>query len=565
MSKNLPFIRLGKAYPYMRRYRQILKILVRHGFGSILERLKIEAYLRIPPSTLSKLKGKRLIRIKEAERVRMALEELGPTFIKLGQVLSLRPDLVPVGFVKEFRKLQDQGPPFGFEQVEELIEGELGGKMEGIFKQFNPVPSASASLSQVHSGVTLEGEEVVVKVQRPRIKEVVEADLEILYNLAQQAGRKMAELRPYDPVGIVEEFSKSIRRVLDFAAEGRNIERFAHNFRDDPTVYVPGVFWKLTASKVLTVERIRGIKVSQVEELKEAGLDPGQIAVSLVQAILRQIFEYGFFHAALHPANILVLKGNIIAPLHYGMMGHLNEEMREELGVLLAAVISGDVKKIVKLLLKMGVVVYETDTRRLEWEVEDLLDRYFGVPPGQLNMAKILDEVFPLLNRHRIRLLWDFALIGQALATAEDAGKGLDSEFNILPLIRSYIKKLMLKRMGLKRRLKVLRGLWEDLSDLFTHLPGDLRQMLAKTKRGELIVKLEHHGLEHLTSVLDKSSNRLSFSLIIAALIIGSSLVMQLNKGPQLLGFPAFGALGFLIAGILGLWLVVAILRSGRL
>ena len=565
MSKNLPLIRLGKAYPYMRRYRRILKILVRYGFGDILERLKIEAYLRIPPSALSKLKGKRLIRIKEAERVRMALEELGPTFIKLGQVLSLRPDLVPVGFVKEFRKLQDEGPPFGFEQVEELIEGELGDKMEGIFKQFNPVPLASASLSQVHSGVTLEGEEVVVKVQRPRIKEVVEADLEILYNLAQQAERQMAELRPYDPVGTVEEFSKSIRRVLDFAAEGRNIERFAHNFRDDPTVYVPGVFWKLTASKVLTVERIRGIKVSQVEELKEAGLDPGQIAISGAQAILRQIFEYGFFHAAPHPANILVLKGNIIAPLHYGMMGHLNEEMREELGMLLAAVISGDVKKIVKLLLKMGVVVYETDTRRLEWEVEDLLDRHFGAAPGQLDTAKILDEVFPLLNRHRIRLPSDFALVGQALATAEGAGKGLDSEFNILPLIRPYIKKLMLKRMGLKRRLKVLRGLWEDLSDLFTHLPGDLRQMLAKTKRGELVVKLEHHGFEHLTSALDKSSNRLSFSLIIAALIIGSSLVMQLNKGPQLLGFPAFGVLGFLIAGILGLWLVVAILRSGRL
>ncbi len=554
---------MGKAYRHLRRYRQILRVLVKYGFGDILERLKVEAYIRIRPR--AKPKGKQLIRMKGAERVRMTLEELGPTFVKLGQVLSLRPDLIPLDFIKEFRKLQDEVPPFGYEEAGRLIEEELGGRPEELFKRFEPLPLASASLSQVHPGVTLEGEEVVIKVQRPRIREVIEADLEILYDLARLAERQIAEFKHYNPIGIVEEFSKSIHRELDFVGEGRNIERFAHNFQDDPTVYVPRVFWDLSTSKILTMERIRGIKVSQTEKLREAGLDPEQIAINGAQAILKQIFEYGFFHADPHPGNIFVLRGNVIAPLDYGMMGRLNEEMKEELGALLAALVDKDVKRVVKLLLRMGGAEGEIDRRGFEWEVEDLLDRYLGIPLGQLDMGKIFNEIFPLLAKYRIKVPSDFTLMGKALVTAEGVGRELDPEFDILPLAKPYIKKLMLKRIGLRQGLKALRGLWEDLSDLFSNLPGDIKQILAKTKRGELVVKFEHRGLERLILTLDKSSNRLSFSLIIAALIIGSSLVMQLNKGPQLFGFPAFGVVGFLIAGILGLWLVVAILRSGRL
>ncbi len=562
-AKNL--IRLGKAYRHLKRYRQIIEVMIKYGFGDILERLRIEAYLRIRPRVFSKSKGKELIRAREAERVRMALEELGPTFVKLGQVLSLRPDLIPWNFVREFRKLQDEVSPFGYEEVDRLIEEQLGGRPKNLFKRFDPLPLAAASLSQVHPGITLKGEEVVIKVQRPQIKETVEADVEILYDLAKLAERQIAEFRPYDPVGIVEEFSASIRRELDFIREGRSIERFAYNFQDDPTVYVPRVFWGLTTSKVLTMERIRGIKVSQMKELREAGLDPQQIAINGAQAILKQIFEYGFFHADPHPGNIFVLKGNVIAPLDYGMMGRLDDEMKEALGALLAALVNKDVKRTTKLLLRMGVAQEEIDRRGFEREVDELLNCYIGIPLSQLDMKNIFNEIFPLLSKYRLRIPSDFALMGRALVTAEGVGRGLDPEFDILPLAKPYVKKLMLKRIGLRRGLRALQDLWEDLSDLFTHLPGDIEQILAKTKRGELVVKFEHQGLEHLILALDKSSNRLSFSLIIAALIIGSSLVMQLNKGPQLFGFPVFGVLGFLIAGLFGLWLVVAILRSGRL
>jgi len=402
-------------------------------------------------------------------------------------------------------------------------------------------------------------------VQRPQIRKIIKADVEILYDLARLAERQIAEVKPYNPIGIVEEFSKSIRRELDFVGEGRNIERFARNFQDDPTVYVPKVFWKLTTSKVLTMERIRGVKVSRMEKLKEVGLDPKQIAINGAQAILKQIFEYGFFHADLHPGNIFVLEGNVIAPLDYGMMGRLNEEMKEEIGSLLSALIDKDVKRTVKLLLRMGGAEGEIDRRGFEWEVEDLLDHYLGIPLGQLDMGKIFNEIFPLLAKYRIKVPSDFTLMNRALVTAEGVGRGLDPEFDIVPLAKPYIRKLMLKRLSLRRSLRTLRELWEDLNDLLVNLPGDIKQILAKTKRGELVVKFEHRGLEHLILALDKSSNRLSFSLIIAALIIGSSLVMQLNKGSQLFGFPVFGILGFLIAGLLGFWLVVAILRSGRL
>lgn len=222
-------------------------------------------------------------------------------------------------------------------------------------------------------------------------------------------------------------------------------------------------------------------------------------------------------------------------------------------------------KRTVKLLLRMGGAEGEIDRRGFEWEVEDLLDRHLGIPLGQLDMGKIFNEIFPLLAKYRIKVPSDFTLMNRALVTAEGVGRGLDPEFDIVPLAKSYIRKLMLKRLGLRRSLRTLRELWEDLNDLLANLPGDIKQILAKTKRGELVVKFEHRGLEHLILALDKSSNRLSFSLIIAALIVGSSLVMQLNKGSQLFGFPVFGILGFLIAGLLGFWLVVAILRSGRL
>jgi len=280
-------------------------------------------------------------------------------------------------------------------------------------------------------------------------------------------------------------------------------------------------------------------------------------------AVFKQCLRYGFFHADPHPGNIFVLRENVIAPLDYGMMGRLDQEMRGALGALLAALVNQDVKRTTKILLRMGGTQEGIDRRGFEREVDDLLNRYMGIPLSQLDMKDIFNEIFPLLSKYRLRVPSDFALMGRALVTAEGVGRELDPDFDILPLAKPYLKKLMLKRIG--RWLRALQDLWEDLNDLFTHLPGDIEQILTKTKKGELVVKFEHRGLEHLILTLDKSSNRLSFSLIIAALIIGSSLVMQLNRGPQLFGFPIFGILGFLIAGLFGLWLVVAILRSGRM
>jgi len=549
----------------IRRYRQIITVLLRYGFDDVVDRIKIEYYIKLGKKLVPKSKEQKLSNKSTAERLRLALEELGPTFVKLGQMLSVRPDLLPEVFINEFQKLQDEVPPFPSKEAKKVIELELTQEISTIFSHFEEKPIAAASLAQVHRATLISGEDVVVKVQRPKIRSIIEADLNILFHLASLIERHIPESELYDPTGVVQEFAKTIRRELDFVREGNNIYHFQRNFESDPTVYVPKVYWELTTEKVLTMEYIGGIKVTELEKLKMADLDRKVIAYNGARAILKEVFEHGFFHGDPHPGNIFVLPDNVIAPIDFGMMGRLDNQLMEAAADLLTAIIKKDIDRIMRVFVEIGAMEDIADERGLKADLTDFLDRYYQVPLFQLNIGKIINEMMEIIREHRIKLPTDLILMARALVLEEGVGRTLDPEFDMIAIAKPYAQKLMLRKFDLRKHLQEFTSTIDDLNRLLKVLPSELRSIITKVKKGELKIKFEHQGLEHLISELDKSSNRLSFSLIIAALIIGSSLIVQLDKGPLLLGFPAIGILGFLVAAILGLWLIIAILRSGKL
>lgn len=557
--------KITRTYRNIKRYRQILMVLLRYGFDDVIDKIGISYYIKLGKKIIPKYKERELERRNTAERLLLALEELGPTFIKLGQILSVRPDLIPENYIKEFQKLQDEVPPFPIEEVQNVIETELGKPIYQIFKSFEETPLAAASIAQVHRAETIAHESIVVKIQRPNIRSVIETDLDILFDLAGLVERYIPESEFYNPTGIAQEFAKTIRRELDFIREGRNIDRFRRNFENEKTVYVPKVYWKLSTEKVLTMEYIDGIKISEFDQLEKAGLNKQIIAHHGGQATLKQVFDHGFFHADPHPGNIFVLENNVLAPLDFGIMGSLDDELKEALGELLTAIIKKDVNKIIRVFSEIGITEKLTDARGLKIDLTDFLERYYQIPLYQLNVGKIIGELTEIIRRHRIKLPTDFTLMGKALIIAEGVGRTLDPNFDMITMAKPYVQKLLIRRLDPRRHIQEFAYTLDDFGRLLKVLPSEFRTILTKIKKGEQVVKVEIERLEQFILDLDRSSNRLAFSLIIAGLIIGSSIIVQSDKGPSIFGFPIFGIFGYFIAAILGLWLVIAIIRSGKL
>ncbi|HOD75225.1 MAG TPA: AarF/UbiB family protein [Syntrophorhabdaceae bacterium] len=559
----MPIFRARETYRDLKRYSQIASVLAHHGFTEVLDRLK--ARYRAPR------KRKPLIKERVAEgppipvRLRLVFEELGPTFIKLGQILSSRPDILPPDYIKELSKLQDDVPPFPFEEARTLLETQLRHPLRELFSSFEEKPVAAASLAQVHRARTPAGEEVAVKIQRIGIEEVIETDIRILREFAGLAERHVPESRYFGPLELVEGFARTIRHELDFVREGRNIDRFKAHFISTPTVYIPKVHWDLTSSKVLTIEFITGIKISDVDRLTAAGLDRKTIALNGANLTLEEIFELRRFHADPHPGNIFVLDNNVIAPVDFGMTGTIDEETSEQMTGIFVAVMQKDVDTLVGLLRTIGIVGEPYDDRAFKRELHDLFDRYYGVPLNRLDIGTITRELMTIVHRHKLRLPSEFAMIGKALLISEGVGRLLDPEFNIIETARPYARRILLRRFDPARQLRGLSRVADEVIALLRALPADTREILTMMRKGKLAMRFEHRGLELLTDELDRSSNRISFALVIAALIIGSSLIFQTGVGPTVFGYPVLGLGGFLLASILGVWLLIGIMRSKRL
>ncbi|MBE9545936.1 MAG: AarF/ABC1/UbiB kinase family protein [Proteobacteria bacterium] len=556
---------VSRTYRHANRYRQIVTILFKYGFGDVVDRLHLGRYLEVGRQMVSREHRKDVEALTRPERVRMAFEELGPTFVKMGQILSTRPDLIAAEYIEELSKLQDDVPPFPFSQVKEIVETELKFSIEEIFEQFDETPLAAASLGQVHRARLKSGEDVTIKVQRPSIRATIEVDLEILFHLATLIEKYVEELEIHRPTKIVEEFSRTLKKELDYAVEASNAERFARQFVGNSSVYVPRVFREASTKLVLTMECIDGIKASRVDKLDEGGFDRKLIASRGADLILEQIFRHGFFHADPHPANVFVLPGNVICYLDFGMMGRVDQYAREDFADMLYGYVRRDESGVTGALLKITEWDKEPDRRALDRDMADLMDLHLYRPLKELRIEDFLQQLLKLIQRHRLRLPSDIFLMIKALAQVEGLGLVLDPDFDMTERAAPFIKRLKLERLSPKRIMGDFLDSGGELAQLLKEVPGELRDILKQVRDGKVSVRFEHKGLEKFIFEMDRSSNRVAFAVVVASLIVGSSFIMGSNVGPFLFGFPILGVVGFSIAGVFGIWLVISILHSGRL
>ncbi|MBN2332969.1 MAG: ubiquinone biosynthesis protein UbiB [Deltaproteobacteria bacterium] len=564
----MDILQIDRTYRNIKRYRQIIGVFISYGFGGIIEQLNIDYYLALGKSIVTLNKGgrKKLIRYTKAQRLRMALEELGPTFVKLGQLLSTRPDLIPPSIVNELKHLQDQVSPFPYADVVQVIESSLARPLAEMFPEFNREPVAAASMSQVHQARLATGELVAVKIQRPGITQTIETDIDIMMSLAYLIAKHIPELQLYDPVGIVKEFAKTIRKELDFQVEGRHLDRFGQNFADDPTVSITSVHWPFTAREVLTMGWIEGVKISERQALIDAGLDPKIVARNGATLVLRQVLEFGIFHGDPHPGNLFVLPGNVIAPLDFGIVGHLDEEQNHLVLDLLMAVINRDIRRLTNVLSAVGVIDEDRiNMRELRADLYDFVDRYYNIPLQQIEVGSLIRDFIAITSHHHIRFLPDMMLLLKALMTIESVGRSLDPDFDMISHATPFVKQLLTRKMSPEYLAKVVWRRVQEFQSLVEMLPRETQEIIKKLSKGKLKIEFEHVGLDPLGKNLDRITNRLSFSLIISATIVASSLIMQTNTGFMFMGYPVLGIIGYLVAGGLGFWLAIAILRSGRI
>ena len=555
----------GRTYRNLNRYRQILTVLFKYGFGDMIELLKIEQYIEIGLQMISKKRRERIERLTRAERVRMSLEELGPTYIKLGQILSIRPDLVPVDFIEELSKLQDKVSQFDFSELKRIIAEEFGKPAEKVFEYLEVTPLASASIGQVHRARLKDGEEVAVKVQRPGIAKIIEVDLEIMLHLATLMERHIEALSLHRPVRIVEEFAKTIEKELNYSLEANNMERMAHYALNDKYIYIPKVFKDYTTRRVLTTEFIHGIKVSDIAQIEKAGLNRKIICNRGADILLTQIFIHGFFHADPHPGNIFILPKNTICLIDFGMMGALDRHSREGFVDLIDSIVCKRTARTVQVLLQITDREKEPNIREIERDVAEFIDLHLYKPLKDIEIGPLLNQMLELAARHRLRIPPELFIMLKALSTIEGVARMLNPNFDTIAKAEPFIRQIKTSRFRPQRLGDDLWSLITQLYEFANDFPKDILAITRTLRQKKLTINLELKGLETMLSTHDQISNRISFSIIIAALIIGSALIVRSNTPPLFYGISLIGIIGFLAAAVMGIWLLVAILKKGKL
>ncbi|MFA6062656.1 MAG: AarF/UbiB family protein [Gallionella sp.] len=557
------------------RLQDIATILIRYGFGDLVARLGLTHALERAGRVLHRNNAAEYAHLPAPTRVRRALEEMGPTFVKLGQVLATRVDLFEPEWIAEFGKLQDSAPPAPYDDIRQQLIEDFGAPPEELFAAFDPVPLAAASIAQVYRARLEDGSEVIVKVRRPGIRPTIEADLRWLLRLSDLAESESPELRSFRPKEVVRQFAQSLRRELDFAVECRNAERIAANFSDytdtpgqprdehAPPIVIPRVHWQYTGERVCVQEYIEGIAGRQLKAVDEAGLDRKLLGRRGARAVLKMIVEDGFFHADPHPGNVFYLPGNRIAFIDFGMVGRLTDERREQMIRLLLGLVQHEAARVVEVMLDWtgyGVV----DEAGLTLEMEAFVDQYHGVPLKQLRLGTMLSDLVAILRQHQLMLPADLSLLVKAFISLEGMGRELDPDFDIaseaMPMLEQtlrarYTPAALIKRGG--------RAIGEALT-LLSGLPHDLSRLLRAARRGRLEINIDVAHLKHVGNQLDGAVNRLTVGLVVASLIVGSSIVMTVPGGPSLFGLPFFGLAGFIGAGTGGLWLLLSIWKSNR-
>ena len=553
-----------RSVRHLQRYREIAQVFIRHGFGELAETLELVPYLSLPRRLLRR--GRPAASpLGVPQRLRLAVEELGPTFIKLGQVLSTRPDLLPPAYIAELAKLQDAVPPAQWEPVRAQIEAELGAPLEKLFTTFDPAPIAAASLAQVHAATLPDGTEVVVKVQRPNIQTTIDTDLEILFDLARLLQQRTPLGELYDLPEIAAEFATTLRAELDFHREGSNADRFRVNFADESYLHIPQVHWDFTTRRVLVLEHISGIKIDDIEALDAAGYDRYRIARHAARMVIKETLEDGFFHADPHPGNFVVMPGEVIGAMDFGMVGHLSHRTRTDLIRLYIATVQPDEEGIVDQLIRMGVVSGALDRAGLRRDVTRLLRKYHGIPLGAVRAREVIEEVMPIAFRHHLHLPSELWLVGKTLAMMEGVGLKLAPDLDIFAVSEPYVRRFMWQMASPRAWVPPLLKGASDWAELLGLLPRIGSQLLTRVERGEIEVTLIHKELDQALARMDRLANRISMSVLLAALIVGLALLVPAFSLAEQWGLPTILVItGFVGASLLGLWLIISIWRSRR-
>jgi len=545
------------------RVQEIASILIRYGFGGFVQKLGIGHALERAGRLLPWHHAEEHKVLDTPQRVRCALEELGPTFIKLGQIMATRVDLFSPVYIAEFEKLQDAAPPVPFVDLRKQLEDDLGDSIDTIFLQLDQQPIAAASLAQVHKATLKDGASVILKIRRPGLRKVIEADLRLLNRLVDIIEADAPEFARFHPREIVRQFTLSLRRELDFAAECRNAERIANNLVDDINIQIPKIYWQWTSERLNVQEYIQGIPGRDLAALEQAGINRKLLAERGTKAVIKMIMEDGFFHADPHPGNVFYLPGSRLAFIDFGMVGRLTEERREQVVTLMYGMVNKAPSRVVEILEDWSDVI-QTDEQVLAVEIDAFVDQYSALPLKQLSLPEMISDLMAILRQHHLILPPDLALLIKAYVTLDGFGRHLDPDFNTLVFTAPYIQELMVARY---RPDAIAKRGWHNLisiADLLSSFPREMHQLLRASRKGAIQVDINVRRLGDYVDKTDRAISRLTMGIVTAALIVGTSIIMTVKGGPEIMGLPAFGFIGYSAATLAGIWLLHSIWRSGR-
>jgi len=561
-----PFDSIGRTYNHIVRWRQLIQILIKYGFADIVDALNLQHYIEVGKSVVSGKPVKEISTITREERILRVVEEMGTTFIKFGQILSTRPDLISQLLIEEFKKLQDKVPPFPNEQTIKIIEEELDGKADELFRELSSEPIASASIAQVYSGYLPGGEKVAIKVRRPDIEKIVKVDLEIMTNLAKPGETHLHGLEIIQPVAIIEEFARQLENEMNFLLEAYNIERFAENAKKVEKLHPIQVYRSHSTRVVLTTEFVEGTKIDEIEKLDEKGVDKSAIAVIGSNAVLKQIFEDGFFHGDPHPGNLLVTEDQKVCFLDFGMMGTLGKKEQENLADLVINIVTNNDEEITRSVLNIAVNSDEIEsTTKLNREILRFVNSYAYLPFNQIDAGTILQDLLDVLIKFGIKLPPEYYLLIKALVTIEGIGNRLDPDFVFMDYVKPYAERLVMSRYDPRKISQDFGKTTLDLYRLASEMPSEIRNLIKFVKRGEIKINLETKSLQPVMKTWDRDANRLAFAIVNASILLSSSLIIMAKVPPLWHGVSVPGMVGIGLSFLMALRLLLAIFTSGHM
>ena len=553
---------IPNVYRNVARAREIVSVLSKYGLADWISRLNLDFAKNIfkDPS------GEAIANQSRDTRIRMALSELGPTFIKLGQLLSTRPDLVGASLAAELGTLCSDAPADPSQEIRQTVEEDLGQPVDTIFKSFSDEPLASASIGQVHMATLLTGEQVVVKVQHTGIAQTIRKDVDVMGGLAQLAER-IPEFSTYRPSETFAEFQRTLLRELDFGREERNLQQFAARFEDDPTVNIPAPISEYCTPRVLTMQRLDGIKLKDITANTNSGIDPEKLAINGANLYLEMIFVDGHYHADPHPGNILIQNGNVIGLLDFGMVGRIDEALREDIEEMMFALVQGDSVHLASVISRLGHVPPNLDKSAFRNDLADFVSHYAGQSLDHFDLSSALTEMADMIFRFQITLPPQASMLLKTLITLEGTAKMLNPTFSIVEVMRPFQRRALMRRLSPKRRIKKIRRAYMEIEHLLSVLPSRLTEILDQVQSGTFDVHLDHRGL-------GPSINRLVLGMLTSALFLGSSLMLSRQVPPVLFQEPSYmglhnvsilGLSGCAVSLLVGLRLLRAIVKSGHL